>query len=360
MSNNPFVPQEQEAWRGELLPIRGVVTPTGQHAVELAVPGMLEGLWQGAKDLAMMRLTPEHTLTPAAQGTLMSLAAPDVMGAGAEAAALRSFGAWHGTPHTFDEFKNEAMRTGEGAQAYGWGHYVAGNPETAETYKMAGGISPTYKGVEYEKADLGRIPWHAMTNLRENKGDIDATIAQLNRIAGNYTGEWDKGIKQDTLNMAQWLQENRSDIAWPGSGHLLEVHVLPDESEFLDWDKPLSEQPEVVQTMAKEPDIAARLPATGGTGENLYRALSNSSIALRYAEQNRIPWGFGASRNDEAASKFLHEAGIPGIKYLDQGSRAAGEGTRNYVVFDPSNLKIVGRDGQKLTPIDYNPFKVGK
>jgi hypothetical protein len=27
------------------------------------------------------------------------------------------------------------------------------------------------------------------------------------------------------------------------------------------------------------------------------------------------------------------DAGIPGIRYLDQGSRSAGEGTRNYVMF---------------------------
>lgn len=46
---------------------------------------------------------------------------------------------------------------------------------------------------------------------------------------------------------------------------------------------------------------------------------------------------------DEAyttAAKRLKEAGVPGIRYLDQGSRAKKAGTRNYVTFDaPRVLK---------------------
>ena len=42
----------------------------------------------------------------------------------------------------------------------------------------------------------------------------------------------------------------------------------------------------------------------------------------------------------ESAAASMREAGIPGIKYLDQGSRAAGEGTRNYVVF-PGNEHLI-------------------
>ena len=36
------------------------------------------------------------------------------------------------------------------------------------------------------------------------------------------------------------------------------------------------------------------------------------------------------------------QAGIPGIRYLDQGSRGgAGQGTSNYVVFDPKIIDIL-------------------
>ena len=41
----------------------------------------------------------------------------------------------------------------------------------------------------------------------------------------------------------------------------------------------------------------------------------------------------------------MREAGIPGIKYLDAGSRGAGDGSRNYVVFDEKLIEIVKKYG---------------
>lgn len=45
----------------------------------------------------------------------------------------------------------------------------------------------------------------------------------------------------------------------------------------------------------------------------------------------------------EEASQRLREAGIAGNRYLDAGSRGAGQGTHNYVVFDDSKLNITER-----------------
>jgi hypothetical protein len=43
----------------------------------------------------------------------------------------------------------------------------------------------------------------------------------------------------------------------------------------------------------------------------------------------------------------LRKAGIPGIRYLDGGSRGAGAGTSNYVVFpgEENALRILERNG---------------
>lgn len=49
---------------------------------------------------------------------------------------------------------------------------------------------------------------------------------------------------------------------------------------------------------------------------------------------------------------WLKRQGIPGIKYLDQGSRAAGEGTSNYVVFDASTIEILRKYGVALPVIE--------
>ena len=46
-----------------------------------------------------------------------------------------------------------------------------------------------------------------------------------------------------------------------------------------------------------------------------------------------------------AAAQRLQQAGIPGIKYLDQGSRGAGQGSHNYVVFDANTIDILRKYG---------------
>ena len=48
--------------------------------------------------------------------------------------------------------------------------------------------------------------------------------------------------------------------------------------------------------------------------------------------------------SDAEASKVLNQAGIPGIRYLDAGSRDTGKGTRNFVVFDEDIVKILNRE----------------
>jgi hypothetical protein len=55
--------------------------------------------------------------------------------------------------------------------------------------------------------------------------------------------------------------------------------------------------------------------------------------------------GFAPGRTGAQATALLRDAGIPGIRYLDQGSRAAGEGSRNYVMFDDSLIEILRKYG---------------
>ena len=61
--------------------------------------------------------------------------------------------AWHGTPHKFDRFSTEHIGTGEGAQAYGYGLYFAGNKEVAEHYKRK-----TYQVTPIPQWKLLKIP----------------------------------------------------------------------------------------------------------------------------------------------------------------------------------------------------------
>lgn len=123
---------------------------------------------------------------------------------------------------------------------------------------------------------------------------------------------------------------------------------LPDDAiaKMLDWDKPLSQQsPEVKRALQKRGfDVSGKdygdttlydkfgvwepKDLTGGVAvEKLHQQLGRKKLA-----------------------EELKSQGIPGIRYLDDGSRNAGGGTSNYVVF-PGNenlLQILERNGKPL------------
>ena len=102
---------------------------------------------------------------------------------------------------------------------------------------------------------------------------------------------------------------------------------------MLDWDKPISQQSKEVQQAIKDYD------ALGGKG--VYHPDATGQQIY-----NRI----GESANLKDAAETLRWSGIPGIRYLDGGSRGAGAGSSNYVVF-PGNeglLSILERNGQSL------------
>jgi hypothetical protein len=110
---------------------------------------------------------------------------------------------------------------------------------------------------------------------------------------------------------------------------------LPDEqiAKMLDWDKPLSQQ---------HPDVQAAIAQLHGKD-----ALGRTINAPPLNQDMRGQWLYQAlqqGRTQKLASEALAKKGIPGIRYLDGGSRSAGKGTSNFVVFDPKNMNIIGRE----------------
>jgi hypothetical protein len=126
-------------------------------------------------------------------------------------------------------------------------------------------------------------------------------------------------------------------------GNMYRVRINADQDHFLDWDKPLGEHPESVRS---------KLRAAGfedpQTGKDIYHSLvkyrpneggGTTSAGMKIADMDAT---------SEAASGRLKATGIHGIKYLDQGSRGAGEGTRNYVVFDDKHIEITHKNGEPV------------
>lgn len=224
---------------------------------------------------------------------------------------------FHGSPYKFDKFDMSKIGTGEGAQAYGHGLYLAENPVVAK---------------EYQKTlSAGRVP-----NV------VDSKLQQLYDQTGNWEAAVDKhlGSVYNTPKVKAQMRETMLKNGPPlnTEGGLLYKVDLPDEhiAKMLDWDKPLSQQSKKVQTALKE--IETKFPEIPDF--NLRKWMDADPLASTW--HNVLQRDLGVAPNDVA--KILKEKGIPGIRYLDGGSRTGGAGTSNFVVFDDALPKIIGRE----------------
>ena len=237
--------------------------------------------------------------------------------------------AWHGTPHEIKGlFDIGKVGTGEGAQAYGHGMYFAENPAVAKEYqKMLAG--PEQTAAEYLK--MYKTPAQAISVLEGG-------------ITPNLTAEAKK-FSQDAIDVLKSGKELK--------GNLYKVDI-PDEHipYMLDWDKPLSEQSqEVKNALSNIPhrgkdwtfkDTIETLDAAPHLREDVTLNPTGSQIYSLFGDSMMV--GNKATGQIEA-SKKLNEIGIKGIRYLDEGSRDAGKGTSNFVMFDPSTVKILEKNG---------------
>ncbi|MFM2004815.1 MAG: hypothetical protein RLZZ09_470 [Pseudomonadota bacterium] len=242
--------------------------------------------------------------------------------------------AYHGSPHDFDRFSMDKIGTGEGAQAYGHGLYFAEQEGIARSYRD--GLSAAKRPVIPEDPAL-------LEKIKNNNKRADYLSDQQQYASSQ--AEFDSIANK----IAAIEDENKGLLGTKGSMYEVEINADPDS--FLDWDKPLSEQPEAVRSALSSvmPDYRTRNIA--GTPHAFVNdrmiELENPEISGRDAYVLSRMGQQGPTTREQAAvaSNVLREAGIPGIKYLDAGSRGAGDGTRNYVVFDDSLIDIIRKYG---------------
>lgn len=254
---------------------------------------------------------------------------------------------YHGTPHRFSKFDSSKIGTGEGAQMYGRGLYFAEAPEVAESYAR--------NLANRDLANQGRLNAHANAQRLANlAGDPKYAADDIRFVLSNEPNHPQKRLLQDTLMFLE-----SGDFAKPLQikGSLYTVD-LPDEkiAQMLDWDKPLSQQSDVVKRAIlgreivdpkllykKADEYLKKGDATSAdfvkrqafalendlkrTGEGWYQTLASQQMPSTGDVKSNMQKG------SAAAAQALRDAGIPGIRYLDEGSRAAGKGTSNFVVF---------------------------
>jgi len=277
--------------------------------------------------------------------------------------------AYHGSPHSFDRFDMSKIGTGEGAQAYGHGLYFAENEGVARWYRdaLTQNSHPTLLADNGTKIPATPRAWGGKIDY------VDATRALSE--AGNDYGQALAAASPRTAEiLREFQQKGYSTIPAVNPGSMYEVNIHADPERFLDWNKPLSAQGKPVQEALQKfgySDHSAQmqefdnalLAALEGKGPmTLPKQPPNPLGANIYESSKLVP---GNYRDKVAATRNLQEAGVAGIKYLDQGSRGAGEGSRNYVAFDDKMIEILRKYG--LLPVAAggaavaaNPLSVGE
>ena len=277
------------------------------------------------------------------------------------------FEAYHGSPHSFDKFSMDKIGTGEGAQAYGHGLYFAEGEDVARGYKNRLSARQDDLLAKYGLEAGGDI--NRVKNFINQHGEkIENPEAVIAAEAKSMRDELQQLIPQDKdtidKHVSAWEDKTRRQINYindpaRNGGHMYKVKIKADPNAFLDWDKPLSEQPEAVRRLAGwTPEAEAEYKkALAADTDSLYAALTSDSQysptkmprfhglfpmdstgGAFYESSKLVP---GEYSDKVTASQKLKEAGIPGIKYLDAGSRGAGEGTRNYVLFHDDPIEIL-------------------
>jgi hypothetical protein len=254
--------------------------------------------------------------------------------------------AFHGSPYDFTAFDASKIGTGEGAQAYGHGLYFAGNEGVARSYRDALAGRPTASGVQVDgipAEDAGMSPsaislakmhldgFQTLDNLRtSNEASLQRALEVLQRQPTNTVGIMNRDLANRTLDALDELNGRKLTFEQPRSpGHMYEVNIGADPTHFLDWDKPLSEQSQHVQdALSKAGYDISYNPATAAYG----RERTGGELVK-------------ANMDQASVAKDLRDAGIPGIRYLDAGSRGAGTGTSNHVIFDPATIEILRKYG---------------
>ena len=255
---------------------------------------------------------------------------------------------YHGTPHSFERFDASKIGTGEGAQAYGHGIYVAENPEVAKRYQYQ--LAP-----ERNARDLNtKVNYIKIGDKPINPDNYDIDIqqelvdaAKLGKkefldFANQRRTRWEelskdesypyRGTANERVNEYNKLISDAKElgVTYTGSGTLYKAD-LPDEMipTMLDWDKPITPMGNLqIKPVAKDYNGPYGTGEYGGYAWHLGDIQIDKAFRTPENAQKYAPYGNQLIKELNAITgtptghaELLQKAGIPGIKYLDEGSR---------------------------------------
>lgn len=271
--------------------------------------------------------------------------------------------AYHGTPHKFDKFTLDHIGKGEGAQAYGWGLYFAENKDVAEWYKdklTDETNTPPRRFFKEEELKIGSPEYHAGTLL-------ETTGRTLAGVKKEVTGWIEKARPDEDIARYEAIlailnkADKKSDFTRKKpKGRLYKVNLTPEKDEYLDWDKPLSEQSEKVRAVLES---IRKNPPQGVDKYEWLKAFFDAEWISNVTENRQAGQFIYHAIADnlgspQAASLYLKSIGIPGIKYLEGASRGKGEGHHNFVIFDEELIEIEEFEQATRGRITFRPESV--
>jgi hypothetical protein len=309
--------------------------------------------------------------------------APGVLEAAGQMSPLARITAYHGSPYLFRQFDPARVGTGEGAQAYGVGAgYTAEARPVAEEYKRL---------VQADKS--GGFPsFLARSRYAESGGDKEKAAASIEESIARL--EKDRNLVGNAMNVDEAIQSYQDALKvlkdiQPNQGYLYKGEI-PDEAlpMFLDLDKPVSKQPNVMNALRSEAEQRVRSQKiveleneirgsmqSQDFGDNFLAMFDDANIVanqeIRKQAQERLEkmdltkliekelegmkpidmnWNMTgkdfyellAKRQGSAinASAMLERQGLRGIRYLDQDSRTGGKNTSNFIPFGSEDFRI--------------------
>lgn len=276
--------------------------------------------------------------------------------------------AWHGSPYDFEKFSNEAIGTGEGAQAHGLGHYAALNKNIADKrYRQA---------LTDDNFDNEQFFYNGKSIDDKNKKAILSTIYENGRDKVLQVRE--KNIDKYKYNNDEYLQKLQ-ELEWIKSlnenlikketnkGQLYKLKV-PNDNVLLRENVSFTEQPQAVQKGLRDiqndilqskgynsiDEINSKIDVLNAE----YEALSNKPVLpwessptsqvqaqISDLERLRNMYDFGGSSKNiyrrlnnyygDKTNELLTSKGIKGISYnggIDGEAR---------VIFNPEDIDIV-------------------
>lgn len=284
--------------------------------------------------------------------------------------------AYHGSPRPepFTRFDSAYMGSGEGAQAFGKGHYLAERPGIAKAYAEMRGkmyekqrtFDPKFldkfkqlnllemaqrkeindpwirAAIEENASDPHAkiLSWYHDLEDKANKGSgphKQSAIARMKDLSNIYP-DLNK-IKPRTITSGPLRSLYEVSLEWPGARESVDPMS---REHFFQWDKEFRSQPKNIREALM--DIAEQYPAIiepyaewlakhnspGHTPESLMKMHPQATIKAL----------------EGGVEPLMYERGIPGIAFLDQPSRIkkVGDRTYNYVAFGDEIPRIISHN----------------